>query len=121
MQVLQPKHGGKLIIKDNRFADLPKHACVYMIKDQVTGLNYISHTDNMNKTAIDTVSKIKRGYRGVYRLLQEHEYVIIILDDCKYLKPAQRKQIALERVIEHNTYKPNGLNSLSSKQNATAS
>lgn len=109
-------NGGKLLHRENKFPHLPKHAGVYVLTDNLTGLKYVGSSQNVNQRAGNYFSLTKSEVfkKGLFKQnkLSVENLTFELLEDCKYLSWEQRIELEAEYVVKLNTLHPNGLNAL---------
>lgn len=104
-------NGGRLIIQENRFPHLPRHAGVYLLKDSESGLSYVGSSNNVNQRAGNYIAKSKREMeRGLFKNVKPENLTFELLDDCKYISIKDRLRLEAEWIQKLDTLHPNGLN-----------
>lgn len=105
-------NGSMLMFVPNRHPSLPKHAGIYLLTDNKTGLKYVGSSKNVNARAHNYTAKSRKelNQRGLFKLLSGDDLTFELLEDCKYLSDLDRLKLEYDYIIKLDTLYPKGLN-----------
>lgn len=98
-----------LIMKPNRFPDIPRVAGVYLITDIESGKCYVGSTQNVNLRISNYFCK-SQNKNNTLSHLNYNNCTFKVLENCKYLTKDQRLQLEYEWIIKLDTKFPKGYN-----------